>query len=197
MFPAGILQPPFYHESYPRSMNFGGIAMVIGHELTHGFDDKGRQFDKDGNLKQWWSDTVIEKFKEQAQCIIDQYSNYTVPEVDLNLNGRQTQGENIADNGGLKQAFKAYRTWVDEQGHEEPSMPGVSLTHNQIFFLNFAQIWCGTSRPESYIQAIRTGKHSPGRFRVIGSLSNSPEFSKAYNCPVGSPMNPVKKCAVW
>ncbi|KAK2179422.1 hypothetical protein NP493_491g01000 [Ridgeia piscesae] len=197
MFPAGILQPPFYHESYPKSLNFGGIAMVIGHEITHGFDDKGRQFDLNGNLKQWWSDSVIEKFKQRAQCIIDQYSNYTVPEVNMNLNGGQTQGENIADNGGLKQAYRAYRKWVSRQPGEERLLPGISLSHNQLFFLNFAQIWCGTARPENYLQNIRSGRHSPGRFRVIGSLSNSLDFAAAYKCPEGSRMNPTHKCHVW
>lgn len=197
MFPAGILQPPFYHASYPKSMNFGGIAMVIGHELTHGFDDRGRQYDKDGNLKQWWSNNVIEKFKEKAQCIIDQYSNYTVNEAGLNLNGKQTQGENIADNGGLKQAFRAYTRWVERSRTEENLLPGLQLTHKQLFFLNFAQIWCGTARPESYVQSILVGRHSPGRFRVIGALSNSKDFAEAYNCPVGSKMNPEKKCSVW
>ncbi|KAI0242657.1 Neprilysin-1 [Lamellibrachia satsuma] len=170
--------------------------MVIGHEITHGFDDKGRQFDLNGNLKQWWSDSVIDKFKQRAQCIIDQYSNYTIPEVNMNLNGGQTQGENIADNGGLKQAYRAYRKWVSRQGREERLLPGISLTHNQLFFLNFAQIWCGTARPENYLQNIRSGRHSPGRFRVIGSLSNSLDFAEAFKCPNGSRMNPTHKCHV-
>lgn len=197
IFPAGILQPPFYHATYPKSINFGGIATVIGHELTHAFDDKGRQYDKDGNLKQWWPDNVISRFKDKAQCIIDQYNNYTVKEVRMNLNGKQTQGENIADSGGLKQAFRAYSRWVERTNAEESHLPGLSLSHKQLFFLNFAQIWCGTSRPESYVQAIRIGRHSPGRFRVIGPLSNSKDFAEAYRCKLGSRMNPVKKCSVW
>ncbi|KAK2148688.1 hypothetical protein LSH36_487g03042 [Paralvinella palmiformis] len=193
----GIFQPPFYHKSYPKSLNYGGIAMVIGHEITHGFDDRGRMFDKDGNLVQWWSEDVIHKFKQQAQCIVDQYSNYTVEEVGMNLNGRQTQGENIADNGGLKQSFRAYRNWVLRKGDEEPLLPGLKFSHNQLFFLNFAQIWCGGARPESYIGTIRSGKHSPGRFRVIGTLSNSYNFAEAFDCPAGSKMNPINKCSVW
>jgi membrane metallo-endopeptidase-like protein 1 len=197
MFPAGILQPPFYHGSYPKSMNYGAIAMVIGHELSHAFDDRGRQYDKDGNLKQWWSSGVIDRFKEKAQCIIDQYSNYTVEEAGLNLNGKQTQGENIADNGGLKQAFRAYKRWVERSKTVEYLLPGISLTHEQLFYLNFAQIWCGTARPESYVQSTRAGRHSPGRFRVIGSVSNSYDFARAYSCPIGSKMNPINKCSVW
>ena len=103
VFPAGILQPLFYSRHFPKSLNYGGIGGVIGHEITHGFDDKGRQFDKHGNLKQWWNNVTIEKFRGQAQCIIDQYSEYKLPGIELQINGRMTQGENIADNGGLKQ----------------------------------------------------------------------------------------------
>ncbi|XP_074655291.1 neprilysin-like isoform X4 [Tubulanus polymorphus] len=200
MFPAGILQPPFYSQTYPKSMNYGGIGMVIGHEITHGFDDEGRQFDKNGNLQQWWTESAIGNFKTRAQCIIDQYSNYTVPSINMNLNGIQTQGENIADNGGLKQAYQAYRDWVKtaRNGIEESRLPGLEhLTNDQLFFLNFAQVWCGTLRDEAYINRISTGRHSPGEFRVIGSVSNTKEFSEAYSCPSGSPMNPVHKCQVW
>ncbi|XP_026669288.1 neprilysin-1-like, partial [Ceratina calcarata] len=106
VFPAGILQPPFYSQHFPKSLNYGGIGVVIGHEITHGFDDKGRQFDKDGNMMQWWNNATVKAFRERAQCIVDQYSKYKLQEVDLYINGRMTQGENIADNGGLKQSFR-------------------------------------------------------------------------------------------
>ncbi|XP_060072891.1 neprilysin-like [Ylistrum balloti] len=198
MFPAGILQPPFYGKSQPKSMNYGGIGVVIGHEITHGFDDRGRQYDKDGNLEQWWSDEAITQFKVKAQCIVDQYGNFSLPEADgMNLNGINTQGENIADNGGLKQSYRAYRDWVSERGKEESLLPGVSYNHNQIFFINFAQIWCSNMRRENAINRILAGVHSPGRFRVVGTLQNSPEFAAAFNCPKGSYMNPNKKCGVW
>ncbi|OWF36277.1 neprilysin-like [Mizuhopecten yessoensis] len=198
MFPAGILQPPFYYKGYPKSLNYGGIGMVIGHEITHGFDDRGRQFDKDGNLKQWWDDAVIERFKNQTSCIVDQYGNYTMPGIGIALNGIQTQGENIADNGGLKEAYRAYSKWETSQEKREDLLPGLThLNHHQLFFLNFAQVWCGTMRPEAAVNRIRTGLHSPGRFRVIGTLQNSKEFSQVFNCPAGSYMNPVKKCEVW
>ena len=108
VFPAGILQPLFYSRHFPKSLNYGGIGVVIGHEITHGFDDKGRQFDKQGNLKQWWNNVTIEKFRGQAQCIVDQYSKYKLPGIDLTINGRMTQGENIADNGGLKQVTLSF-----------------------------------------------------------------------------------------
>ncbi|CAI9741548.1 neprilysin-1-like isoform X2 [Octopus vulgaris] len=198
LFPAGILQPPFYSKGYPKFMNYGGIGMVIGHEITHGFDDKGRQYDKDGNLKQWWDDVVIERFKNQTQCMIEQYGNYLVPEANMNLNGIITQGENIADNGGLKQAFRAYEHWKKKTGGKEQTLPGLSsYTPEQMFFLNFAHVWCGSMRREAAINRIQTNHHSPGRFRVIGPLQNSPEFSQVFNCKQGSYMNPEQKCTVW
>ncbi|KAL1137603.1 hypothetical protein AAG570_009299 [Ranatra chinensis] len=196
VFPAGILQPLFYSEHFSKSLNYGGIGVVIGHEITHGFDDKGRQFDKDGNMMQWWNNATIREFRERAQCFIDQYNRYKIEQVDQFVNGRMTQGENIADNGGLKQSYRAYKKWVNRYG-EEPRLPGVNLTHDQLFFLNYAQIWCGTMRPEDALTKIRSAVHSPGPIRVIGPLSNSLDFARAYNCPPGSPMNPTTKCSVW
>ena len=211
-FPAGILQPPLYHPGYPSSLNYGGIGVVIGHEVTHGFDDKGRQFDAHGNLKQWWRQEALDAFHNKSECMVDQYSSYVVPEVGLRVNGINTQGENIADNGGIKQAFRAYNKWRSRQARsrqsswlwsgsesfDEPRLPGLlNMSHEQLFFLNYAQIWCGDSRPEALVNTIRTGAHSPGRFRVIGTLSNSREFAKSYKCPKGSPMNPIHKCQVW
>lgn len=158
----------------------------------------GRQFDKDGNLKQWWDDDVIKRFKEKAQCIVDQYSNFTVPDVNINLNGIQTQGENIADNGGLKQAYRAYMKRMDGKSIHEGILPGLThLSHQHLFFLNFAQVWCGSIRPEAAVNRVRTGLHSPGRFRVIGTLQNMKEFSEVYKCPKGSYMNPEVKCSIW
>ncbi|XP_046678891.1 neprilysin-1-like isoform X2 [Homalodisca vitripennis] len=196
VFPAGILQPLFYSQHFPKSLNYGGIGVVIGHEITHGFDDKGRQFDKDGNMMQWWNNATIREFRERAQCFIDQYNRYKLDEVDQFVNGRMTQGENIADNGGLKQSYRAYKKWVKKHG-EEPQLPGIKLSHDQLFFLNYAQIWCGTMRPEDALTKIRSAVHSPGPIRVIGPLSNSKDFANAYNCPLGSPMNPRNKCSVW
>ncbi|XP_066247671.1 neprilysin-1-like [Euwallacea similis] len=196
VFPAGILQPLFYSQHFPKSLNYGGIGVVIGHEITHGFDDKGRQFDKDGNMMQWWNNATIRAFRERTQCIIDQYSRYKIDEVGLYVNGRMTQGENIADNGGLKQSFRAYKKWVAQHG-EEDNLPGLNLTHDQLFFLNYAQIWCGSMRPEDALSKVRSSVHSPGPIRVLGPLSNSWDFATAYKCPQGSPMNPTNKCSVW
>ncbi|KAK8726821.1 hypothetical protein OTU49_010077 [Cherax quadricarinatus] len=196
VFPAGILQPLFYSQHLPKSLNYGGIGVVIGHEMTHGFDDKGRQFDKEGNLKQWWNNRTIQAFRDRAQCIIDQYAGYKVEQVNQYINGRMTQGENIADNGGIKQAYRAYRQWVKRNG-EEKLLPGMQLNHDQLFFLNYARIWCGTMRPEDALSKIRSSVHSLGPIRVLGPLSNSEDFARSYNCPVGSRMNPKKKCSVW
>ncbi|GIX78103.1 neprilysin-1, partial [Caerostris extrusa] len=179
------------------SLNYGGIGVVIGHEITHGFDDKGRQFDHFGNLKQWWHSDALQRFQSKADCMISQYGDYIMTDIDMKVNGINTQGENIADNGGVKQAFKAYRGWVARNG-EEPLLPGLNLTHEQLFFLNYAQIWCGVMRPEAAVNIIRTGAHSPGRFRVIGALSNSKDFIEAYNCPPGQSHelpNTNAKCA--
>ncbi|ESO95681.1 hypothetical protein LOTGIDRAFT_214791 [Lottia gigantea] len=195
-FPAGILQPPFYNEHYPRSLIYGGIGLVIGHEITHGFDDQGsRQYDKDGNLKSWWTNSSSDNFNDLAQCIIDQYSKFTIGND--HIKGKNTQGENIADNGGIHVAFRAYHKWLENHSEDFKQLPGVELKHDQLFFLNFAQGWCGLRTPAAQHNQILSDPHSPGRFRIIGTLSNSEEFSKAYQCKPGSRMNPEHKCRVW
>ncbi|KAG1662553.1 Neprilysin-1 [Nymphon striatum] len=160
-FPAGILQPPLYSQFYSRVLNYGGIGVVIGHEITHGFDDKGRQFDEEGNLNEWWQNDVVEKFENQTFCFIDQYDNYVVKQV----NGLRTVGENIADNGGVKQSFLAYKKWVQKNGDEQ-LLPGLGLTNYQLFFLNYAQVWCGSGRTEAMVYRLKTGVHTPGQFRL-------------------------------
>ncbi|NXX75600.1 NEP protein, partial [Urocolius indicus] len=197
VFPAGILQPPFFSASQPKSLNYGGIGMVIGHEITHGFDDNGRNFNENGDLVDWWSEESARNFKELSQCMVYQYGNYS---WDLaggqNLSGINTLGENIADNGGVRQAYRAYENFVKKHGKEK-LLPGLDMNHKQLFFLNFAQIWCGTYRPEYAVNSIKTDVHSPGKFRVIGSLQNSPEFSEAFSCTEANYMDPAKKCRVW
>ena len=198
VFPAGILQSPFFNKNYLKANNFGGIGVVIGHELTHGFDDQGSQYDKDGNLNTWWPSSVTTSFKERTTCISKQYSDFAIADGE-HVNGNLTLGENIADNGGLVQAFGAYRAWVarNNQG-EEPSLPGLmDLTANQLFFVSFASVWCGNAREGEAHRLLVTDPHSPGKYRVIGTLSNSEDFAREFNCNVGSRMNPEKKCAVW
>nr|KAF6478122.1 membrane metalloendopeptidase [Molossus molossus] len=197
VFPAGILQPPFFSARQPNSLNYGGIGMVIGHEITHGFDDNGRNFNKDGDLIDWWTQQSANNFKEQSQCMVEQYGNFS---WDLaggqHINGINTLGENIADNGGIGQAYRAYQNYVKKNG-EEKLLPGLDLNHKQLFFLNFAQVWCGTYRPEYAVNSIKTDAHSPGNFRIIGTLQNSAEFSEAFHCLKNSYMNPRRKCRVW
>ncbi|KGL77597.1 Neprilysin [Tinamus guttatus] len=197
VFPAGILQPPFFSATQSKSLNYGGIGMVIGHEITHGFDDNGRNFNENGDLIDWWTEESARNFKEQSQCMVYQYGNFS---WDLaggqHLSGINTLGENIADNGGVRQAYKAYENFVKKNGNEK-LLPGLDMNHKQLFFLNFAQVWCGTYRPEYAVNSIKTDVHSPGKFRVIGSLQNSPEFSEAFSCTKTNYMDPAKKCRVW
>uniref|UniRef100_A0A672FE39 Membrane metallo-endopeptidase-like 1 n=1 Tax=Salarias fasciatus TaxID=181472 RepID=A0A672FE39_SALFA len=177
VFPAGILQPPFFSKHQHQALNFGGIGMVIGHEITHGFDDNGRNFDKDGNMLNWWSNYSAEHFKDQSQCMVQQYGNFNWELAGgQNVSGISTLGENIADNGGVRQAYKAYLKWVEMEGEE---------------------VWCGAYRPEFASQSIKTDSHSPLEYRVLGSLQNFEAFSEAFQCPKGSRMNPEQKCRVW
>eukprot|EP00102_Acyrthosiphon_pisum_P014814 XP_008185066.2 PREDICTED: neprilysin-11-like [Acyrthosiphon pisum] len=195
--PAGILQGVFFSSDRPRYMNYGAIGFVIGHEITHGFDDQGRKYDKHGNLVDWWAKKTKKRFLEKVSCIIKQYGNYTVDEVGLKLNGFNTQGENIADNGGLKQAYSAYKAWTRRHG-EEPRLPGLQdYTPQQMFWLSAANVWCSKYRPEALKTDMASNSHSPDRFRVIGPFSNLEDFSDDFRCPLGSNMNPVKKCRVW
>ncbi|XP_077204336.1 endothelin-converting enzyme 2 [Paroedura picta] len=194
VFPAGILQAPFYARDHPKALNFGGIGVVMGHELTHAFDDQGRQYDKEGNLRPWWQNSSLEAFKNRTECMTEQYSRFLVNGE--HVNGKQTLGENIADNGGLKAAYNAYRTWLKKNG-EEKRLPSVDLTSHQLFFLGFAQVWCSVRTPESSHEGLVTDPHSPDKFRVIGTLSNSRDFVEHFRCPLGSPMNPGKHCEVW
>ena len=216
VFPAGILQPPFFEQGYLHASNYGGIGVVIGHELTHGFDDQGSQYDKNGNLKPWWAKEVEKNFQKKTECIAEQYSEYVVEErlgvgerksgeggeaseASEHVNGNLTLGENIADNGGLVQAFGAYRAWVERNGMgEERRLPGLAeLTANQLFFLSFATVWCGDAKPGEAHRLLVTDPHSPGKYRVIGTLSNSEDFAREFGCKVGTRMNPKEKCAVW
>ncbi|KAB5533310.1 hypothetical protein PHYPO_G00130280 [Pangasianodon hypophthalmus] len=200
-FPAGELQKPFFWGlSYPRSLSYGAIGVIVGHELTHAFDNNGRKYDKDGNLNQWWSNASVANFNDKTQCIIDQYNNYYWKEAGLNVKGKRTLAENIADNGGIREAFRAYRRWVQKErsGVEEPLLPGVGLTNNQLFFLSYAHVRCNSYRPEAARDQILSGAHSPPKYRVIGAMSNFEEFQKAFNCPATSVMNRgVKSCRVW
>jgi len=196
--PAGILDGVFFNADWPLYMNYGAIGLVIGHEITHGFDDRGSQYDEVGNLVDWWESESKKRYLEKVQCIIDQYGNYTV-EVEcetLNLNGVNTQGENIADNGAMKEVYRAYAR-IESKSGPEPILPGLGLNQRQLLWLSSARSWCAVQRPASLRQRILTMWHSPSQFRVNGPLSNMPEFAKDWGCPAGTKMNPHTKCSVW
>jgi len=186
VFPAGILQTPFFKTDAPVIPNHGGIGMVMGHELTHGFDDQGRQFDGDGNLHEWWSPEVSKAFDERAACVADKYDQYVAVD-DVHLNGKLTLGENIADIGGLKTALLALHR---KQGRGDSRS-------DRDFFLAFAQAWCANYRPEAARLQALTNPHSTAQWRVNGSVSDNADFARAFSCKAGSPMNPEKKCVVW
>ncbi|XP_022118451.2 endothelin-converting enzyme homolog isoform X2 [Pieris rapae] len=195
VFPAGILQAPFYDENNPKCVNYGAMGVVMGHELTHAFDDQGREYDRFGNLNQWWNNKTIAQFKNRASCIQRQYSTYSVE--GQHLNGKQTLGENIADNGGLKASYHAYLEYSKRDATQNYTLPGLKYTHRQLFFISFAQVWCSAMTKESTKMQIEKDDHTVAKYRVIGPISNLPEFSKEFNCPLGSPMNPKHKCEVW
>jgi len=168
--------------------------MVIGHEITHGFDSQGRLFDKNGNVKDWWSDSSEYNFEDRARCLINQYSNYEV--FGEYINGKQTLNENIADNGGIKLAYDAYQSWVDDN-EKEGQLPDLDLSVDQLFFIGFAMPWCSVYKKEAALYQLKTDSHTYNKYRVIGSLSNFKRFAKAFSCSSGSNMNPRDKCAVW
>ena len=192
VFPAGILQPPMYGNAQTRGMNFGAIGMVIGHEITHGFDDEGRQFDAVGNLSDWWSPKVGADFDERAKCVVEQFDGYVAVD-DAHVNGKLTLGENIADLGGLKIAFAAFK----KVQKDSPATQNYTVSEDQQFFLGYAQSWCDNMRPEFLQTLVATNPHSPANFRVNGPLSNLPEFANAFSCKAGTKMVRANKCEVW
>jgi putative endopeptidase len=192
-FPAGILQPPFYDVKSSVPVNFGAIGMVVGHELTHGFDDQGAQYDGDGNLSAWWPENVTTGFKSRTKCVADFYARYE-PLPGLHLNGQLTLGENIADMGGVKLAFAAYRA---AQSREDVQRVADGFSEDQQFFLALGQAWCTKVSPELERMKITVDPHSTPRFRITGSLSNLSEFAEAWQCSAGAPMRPAQTCAVW
>ncbi len=183
-FPAGILQPPFFDANADDAVNYGAIGAVIGHEMTHGFDDSGRQYDAVGNLRDWWTPEDAAKYKSAAQLVVEQFNGFTVVDTSSHVNGRLTLGENIADLGGLTVAYFAMEKAI--AGKPKTKIDG--FTPEQRFFLAWAQIWRGLQRPEAELQSLKTNAHSPGKWRVDGPLANMPEFKAAWGCKEGDEM---------
>jgi len=198
-FPAGILQPPFYDNKLDDGVNFGGIGAVIGHELTHGFDDQGSQYDAQGNLKNWWTETDRKEFDKRTSCIVSEYNGFVAAKdpkdstKDIHLNGQLTLGENIADNGGLRIAYMALQDTLGSGPHK----PTDGFTPEQRLFLAWGQVWCTNQRPEAAATQAQTNEHSTAPFRVNGVVSNMPEFEKAYSCKQGDAMVSANACRVW
>ncbi|KAL3861796.1 hypothetical protein ACJMK2_007815 [Sinanodonta woodiana] len=197
VFPAGIIKEPFYSWNYPRSMNFGGIGMTIGHEITHGFDLSGRAYDERGLIRDWWSSFSLDKFKNKSKCLSDHYTDYMVKEIQIKVNGIKTLDENIADVGGIRQSFYAYKLWVQENGEEAMKLPGLNFTHEQLFFINNAQIWCAKYSNEYTRTLLMVDTHSPAKYRVLGELRNNHEFADAFHCKPGSYMRLDDPCSLW
>jgi len=191
--PAGIIQTPFYSEDYPQARNYGSLGTICGHEMTHGFDDTGHLLDKNGDEKDWWDSKTFAEFDDRAGCLASQYDDYgnEVPNwyQGNHVDGQNTLGENIADEGGMRFAFEAFqRSYPKERA---------SMADHRLFFTAFAQNWCENDRQDIAIDSLDSDEHSPAKYRVLGVLSNFKPFSEAFNCPVGTAMNPRKKCELW
>jgi predicted metalloendopeptidase len=194
-FPAGILQPAFYDPHADLATNYGHIGAVIGHELTHGFDDQGAQFGPTGNLSDWWTPEDKKNFQARTGCLVNEYGNFVAVD-DLHINGKLTLGENTADNGGLLLAYMAYLARAKKDGVDiDKKIDG--FTGPQRFYVAFAQNWCENSRPAIIRERVQTDPHSPDHFRANGAIVNQPGFGPAFGCKTGQPMDPAKNCRVW
>jgi endothelin-converting enzyme/putative endopeptidase len=191
-FPAGVLQPPLYDAKMDDAPNYGNTGSTIGHELTHGFDDEGRQFDAQGNLKDWWTEKDAAEFEKRTQCVVDQYAQYTVVD-DIKINSKLTLGEDVADLGGSILAYAAW--WAATKGQQLHDIDG--FTPDQRFFIGLAQWVCENERPENLRLHAMTDPHSPGKYRINGVVVNMPEFEKAFACRPGQPMVREDRCRVW
>jgi endothelin-converting enzyme/putative endopeptidase len=195
-FPAGILQPPFFDSSEINAVNFGAIGAVIGHEIIHHFDDEGRKFDADGNLRDWWTPADAKNYEERGKCISDEYTE-NVPEAGVKQNGKLSQGEDTADNGGIHISLAALQNTLKSRGKDLDSPAGNGLTELQTYFLSYANVWCGEMRPEAARTAVLSQGHSLPHYRVNNVLGNMSEFAHAFGCKAGQPMVHENACRVW
>jgi endothelin-converting enzyme/putative endopeptidase len=191
-FPAGVLHPPLFDARSDAAPNFGDTGATMGHELTHGFDDEGRQFDAHGNLRDWWTPEDAKAFKQRASCISDQYSQYVVVD-DIKINGKLTLGEDIADLGGV---ILAHMAWQDDTKSER-SEPLEGFTPEQRFFIAYGQSWCANTRDETKRLRATVDPHSPDKYRANGVVSNMQKFQEAFHCKAGAPMVRENRCRVW
>jgi endothelin-converting enzyme/putative endopeptidase len=195
-FPAGILQSPYFNPASTDAENYGHAGAAVGHELTHGFDDQGRQFDGNGNLSDWWTAEDAKQFEAKADCEVKEYGSFTAVD-DVKINGKLTLGENTADNGGLRLAYMALQEDAKRKGIDLKAKDDSGYTPEQQFFLAYGQDWCGSTRPEQVRLQVQTNPHSPREFRIKGVIQNMPEFGEAFGCKTGQPMMPANACRVW
>ena len=193
---AGILQPNFYIKGRMSYLNYGAAGAIIGHEITHAFDNSRHRLDENARDDSNWGQDAEDEYQRRSKCLENQYSNFTEPITQLHLNGTKTRDEDIADHGGLRAAYIAYNRWALENG-VEPRLPGLDLNNDQLFWTSWANNWCGVFTEQDIRDDVDYNFHSPSRFRVNGPLMNIDEFADHFNCPLGSPMNPVNKCRVW
>ncbi|KAF2667112.1 endothelin-converting enzyme [Microthyrium microscopicum] len=188
VFPAGIMQPPFFNSELPNYVSYGGFGATAGHELTHGFDDNGSKYDVNGKYREWWDNETTAKFEAKTQCFVKQYNEYTVEGLEgekVHVNGKLTLPENIADSGGLNAAFRAWKDRQTASGKQDPALPGLEkLTNEQLFFVSYGNGWCEKVRKEALLSQVLSDPHSPADKRILGPLANSADFKKAFNCPV-------------
>jgi len=201
VFPAGILQPPFFDAAQPVAANYGAIGSVIGHELGHSLDDQGSQYTANGTLSDWWSAASRAAFEAAAQCVSDLYSTFEVI-PDVFVNGDLVLGESLADMGGLRQSYRALQAWKRDyaalaEAEEQDVVEAFGMSSEQLYFLSYSQNWCQKSTRGYEMMLTATNPHPLSRFRVFGPLSQSSEFAEAFSCPVGSSYNPAEKCQVW
>ena len=195
-FPAGILQPPYFDANMDDAVNFGGAGAVIGHEITHGFDDQGRKFDAQGNLRDWWTPTDAKEYDQRGKCISDQYTQ-EIPEAGVKQNGLLTQGEDTADNGGTRPALMALANELAKKSQSLDDKGADGWTNRQRFFLSYATSWCSNIRPEILRTVVLSNPHSAPKYRVNNVVSDIPEFSQAFSCKQGQPMARENACRVW
>jgi putative endopeptidase len=195
-FPAGILQPPFFDPTQDDAVNYGAAGAVIGHETTHGFDDQGRKFDKEGNLRDWWTATDAQAYDKRADCIADEYTE-EIPEIGAKQNGRLTLGENTADNGGVRLALSALKADLKDKGLDLDAKGADGVTNLQRFFLSYANVWCSNVRPEMMRTLVMSNPHPLDQFRVDNVVSNMPAFAHAFGCHKGQAMVRENMCRVW
>jgi endothelin-converting enzyme len=195
-FPAGIMQNPNFSGDLPEYISYGAFGATVGHEMTHGFDDNGSKYDAAGRYRTWWDNSTISRFENQTQCFVKQYGQYSVEGLDgekVNVNGKLTLGENIADGGGINNAFRAWKKRETASGTPNAGLPGLEkFTNDQLFYISYGNSWCEKMRKEALLKQVLSNEHSPADTRILGPLENAVDFKKAFNCPVKE-----AKCSLW